>query len=138
LPSWCLFISVAWYICPPKAELSGVELFRSLSILELSCLLKTASQVCLSSVIEEPLYLKAFLSSQNSNDLVWFNYNHSGKWKFYIYRYQNNGPVVVRVPFSIINLRSWKEAAGTYGEDTKSVAKVIETIITYLFSIEHM
>ena len=35
-------------------------------MLELSCLLKTASQVCLSSVIEEPLYLRAFLSSQNS------------------------------------------------------------------------
>jgi len=40
-----------------------------ISILKLSCLLKTASQVCLSSVIEEPLYLKAFLSSQNSKDL---------------------------------------------------------------------
>jgi len=70
LPSWCLFISVAWCICPPEAELSGVELFRSPFILELSCLLETASQVCLSSVIEEPLYLKAFLSSQNSKDLV--------------------------------------------------------------------
>jgi len=42
LPYWCLFISVAWCICPPKAEHSGVELFRSLFILELSCLLKTA------------------------------------------------------------------------------------------------
>jgi len=35
-------ISVAWCFCPPQAELSGVELLRSLSILELSCLLKTA------------------------------------------------------------------------------------------------
>jgi len=68
LPSWCLFISVAWYVCPSKAELSGVEIFRSLSILELSCLLKRASEVCLSSVIEEPL--KAFLTSQNSKDLL--------------------------------------------------------------------
>jgi len=42
LPSWCLFISVAWCICPPKAELSEVELFRNLSVLELSCLVKTA------------------------------------------------------------------------------------------------
>jgi len=30
LPSWCLFISVAWCFCPPKAKLSGVELAGSL------------------------------------------------------------------------------------------------------------
>jgi len=36
LLSRCLSVSVAWCFCPPKAELPGVELFRSLSILELS------------------------------------------------------------------------------------------------------
>jgi len=30
LPSWCLFISVAWCISSPKAKLSGVELLRHL------------------------------------------------------------------------------------------------------------
>jgi len=45
LPSWCLCVSVAWCLCPPKAQRSGVELFRTLSIFERSCPLKTASQV---------------------------------------------------------------------------------------------
>ncbi|KFW94575.1 hypothetical protein N336_04188, partial [Phalacrocorax carbo] len=41
----------------------------------------------------------------------------------------NEGPVVVRVPFSITDLRSWKETAGIYQEDPERVAKVAETII---------
>ncbi|KFZ50425.1 hypothetical protein N338_10369, partial [Podiceps cristatus] len=41
----------------------------------------------------------------------------------------NSGPVAVEVPFSITDLRAWKEAAGTYQEDPERVVKVIETII---------
>ncbi|KFQ68083.1 hypothetical protein N335_03759, partial [Phaethon lepturus] len=41
----------------------------------------------------------------------------------------NDGPVVVKVPFSITDLRSWKDTAGTYWEDPERVARVIETII---------
>ncbi|KFQ69733.1 hypothetical protein N335_01702, partial [Phaethon lepturus] len=41
----------------------------------------------------------------------------------------NNGPVTVKVPFSITELRPWKEMAGTYREDPERVAKVFETII---------
>jgi len=37
--------------------------------------------------------------------------------------------VTVKVPFSITDLRSWIEVAGTYGEDPERVAKVFETII---------
>jgi len=44
----------------------------------------------------------------------------------------NNGPVIVKFPFSITDLRSWKEVAGTYQEDLESVAKVIETIILFI------
>ncbi|KFR03394.1 hypothetical protein N306_13560, partial [Opisthocomus hoazin] len=41
----------------------------------------------------------------------------------------NSGPVIVKVPFPITDLRSWKEIAGTYREDPERVAKVIESII---------
>ncbi|KFP21767.1 hypothetical protein Z169_07111, partial [Egretta garzetta] len=41
----------------------------------------------------------------------------------------NDGPVVVKVPFSITDLRLWKETAGTYQENPEKVAEVIETII---------
>ncbi|KFP21891.1 hypothetical protein Z169_02791, partial [Egretta garzetta] len=41
----------------------------------------------------------------------------------------NDSPVVVKVPFSIADLRSWKEIAGSYREDPERVAKAIETII---------
>ncbi|KAK4821607.1 hypothetical protein QYF61_025184 [Mycteria americana] len=41
----------------------------------------------------------------------------------------NDGPVAVKVPFSITDLRSWKETTGIYQEDPERVAKVIETII---------
>ncbi|KFQ64336.1 hypothetical protein N335_08452, partial [Phaethon lepturus] len=41
----------------------------------------------------------------------------------------NNGPVTVKVLFSITDLRSWKETAGTYREDAERVAKMFETII---------
>ncbi|KFP36183.1 hypothetical protein N324_05165, partial [Chlamydotis macqueenii] len=41
----------------------------------------------------------------------------------------NNGPVTVKVPFSISDLRSWKETAGIYREDADRVAKVFEIII---------
>ncbi|KFQ80102.1 hypothetical protein N335_03746, partial [Phaethon lepturus] len=41
----------------------------------------------------------------------------------------NDGPILVKVPFSITDLRSWKETAGTYREDPERVARVIETII---------
>ncbi|XP_050769787.1 uncharacterized protein LOC127027997 [Gymnogyps californianus] len=41
----------------------------------------------------------------------------------------NNGPVMVKVPFSITDLRSWKETVGIYREDLERVAKVVETII---------
>ncbi|KFZ66404.1 hypothetical protein N338_06397, partial [Podiceps cristatus] len=34
-----------------------------------------------------------------------------------------------KYPFSISDLRVWKEAAGTYWEDPKRVAKIIERII---------
>jgi len=40
-----------------------------------------------------------------------------------------NGPVVVKVPFSVTDLRSWKVTAGTYREDPERVAKVTETVI---------
>ncbi|GAB0208484.1 hypothetical protein GRJ2_003314100 [Grus japonensis] len=41
----------------------------------------------------------------------------------------NEGPVMVKVPFSITDLRAWKETAGTYRDDPERVAKVVETII---------
>ncbi|KFZ50129.1 hypothetical protein N338_00932, partial [Podiceps cristatus] len=41
----------------------------------------------------------------------------------------NNGPVVVKVPVSVTDLRAWKEAAGTYQEDPERAGKIIETII---------
>lgn len=41
----------------------------------------------------------------------------------------NDGPVAVKVPFSVIDLRAWKETAGIYKEDPEKVAKVVETII---------
>ncbi|KFZ57723.1 hypothetical protein N338_03562, partial [Podiceps cristatus] len=41
----------------------------------------------------------------------------------------NDGPVVIKVPFSVTGLRSWKEIAGPYREDPERVAKAIETII---------
>uniref|UniRef100_A0A8B9SD64 Core shell protein Gag P30 domain-containing protein n=1 Tax=Apteryx owenii TaxID=8824 RepID=A0A8B9SD64_APTOW len=40
-----------------------------------------------------------------------------------------NGPVSVKVPFSVTNLRSWKELAGVYREDPDKVAKVLETVV---------
>lgn len=39
------------------------------------------------------------------------------------------GPVTVTVPFSVADLRSWKELAGSYREDPEKVAKIFETII---------
>ncbi|GAB0204071.1 hypothetical protein GRJ2_002872700 [Grus japonensis] len=36
---------------------------------------------------------------------------------------------MVKVPFSITDLRAWKETAGTYQDDPERVAKVVETII---------
>ncbi|KFV49165.1 hypothetical protein N341_08865, partial [Tyto alba] len=41
----------------------------------------------------------------------------------------SNRPVTVKVPFSVADLRSWKELAGTYSEDPEKVSKVFETII---------
>ncbi|KAK4811226.1 LOW QUALITY PROTEIN: hypothetical protein QYF61_022123 [Mycteria americana] len=41
----------------------------------------------------------------------------------------NDGPVIAKVPFSITDLRSWKETAGIYREDPEKVAKVFEIII---------
>ncbi|KFQ64201.1 hypothetical protein N335_02044, partial [Phaethon lepturus] len=41
----------------------------------------------------------------------------------------NNGPVTIKVPFSVTDLRSWKETAGIFREDPERVAKVFETII---------
>ncbi|KFW61769.1 hypothetical protein AS28_03229, partial [Pygoscelis adeliae] len=40
-----------------------------------------------------------------------------------------NGPVTVKVLFSVIDLRSWKELAGTYREDPEKVTKIFETIV---------
>ena len=37
--------------------------------------------------------------------------------------------MTVKVPFSITDLGSWKEVAGTYREDPERVPKVSETII---------
>ncbi|GAB0208649.1 hypothetical protein GRJ2_003330600 [Grus japonensis] len=39
------------------------------------------------------------------------------------------GPVWVKVPFSVSDLKAWKEMAGIYWEDPDRVAKVMETII---------
>ncbi|KFO04651.1 hypothetical protein N312_11940, partial [Balearica regulorum gibbericeps] len=41
----------------------------------------------------------------------------------------NEGLVMVKVPFSITDLRAWKETAGTYQDDPERVAKILETII---------
>lgn len=39
------------------------------------------------------------------------------------------GLVTVKVPFSVADLRFWKELAGSYREDPEKVAKIFETII---------
>ncbi|KFM06949.1 hypothetical protein AS27_08774, partial [Aptenodytes forsteri] len=41
----------------------------------------------------------------------------------------NNGSVTIKVLFSVIDLRSWKELAGTYREDPEKVTKIFETIV---------
>lgn len=38
-------------------------------------------------------------------------------------------PVTLKVPFSVLDLQSWKELAGTYWEDPEKDSKVVETII---------
>ncbi|KFV54035.1 hypothetical protein N328_12787, partial [Gavia stellata] len=38
-------------------------------------------------------------------------------------------PVWVKVPFSVLDLKAWKEMAGIYREDPERVAKVMETIV---------
>ncbi|KFM00369.1 hypothetical protein AS27_13111, partial [Aptenodytes forsteri] len=40
-----------------------------------------------------------------------------------------NGPVYVKVPFSITDLMAWKKAAGVYREDPEKVGRMVETII---------
>ncbi|KFQ62411.1 hypothetical protein N334_10640, partial [Pelecanus crispus] len=37
--------------------------------------------------------------------------------------------VWVKVPFSVADLRAWKEMAGTYREDPEEVAEILETIV---------
>ncbi|KFV39759.1 hypothetical protein N341_03532, partial [Tyto alba] len=39
------------------------------------------------------------------------------------------GQLQLKVPFSVTDLRSWKELAGTYRKDPEKVSKVFETII---------
>ncbi|XP_037260671.1 uncharacterized protein LOC119155766 [Falco rusticolus] len=41
----------------------------------------------------------------------------------------NNGPVYVKVPFSVMDLMAWKQAAGIYREDPERVGRVVDTII---------
>ena len=40
-----------------------------------------------------------------------------------------HGPVSVKVPFSIMDLMAWKQAAGVYREDPERVGRVVETLI---------
>ncbi|KFV40466.1 hypothetical protein N328_04908, partial [Gavia stellata] len=40
-----------------------------------------------------------------------------------------NGPVWVKVPFLVSDLKAWKEMAGIYREDPEWVARVMETIV---------
>ncbi|KAL2296386.1 hypothetical protein Nmel_015702 [Mimus melanotis] len=39
------------------------------------------------------------------------------------------GLITVKVPFSMTDLRFWKELAGTFREDPEKVAKIFETIV---------
>lgn len=39
------------------------------------------------------------------------------------------GPVTLKVAFSVLDLQAWKELAGTYWEDPEKVSKVVETVI---------
>ncbi|XP_074878289.1 uncharacterized protein LOC142028153 [Buteo buteo] len=41
----------------------------------------------------------------------------------------NDGPVYVKVPFSVTDLMAWKQAAGVYREDPERVGRVVDTII---------
>ncbi|KFM10906.1 hypothetical protein AS27_07663, partial [Aptenodytes forsteri] len=42
----------------------------------------------------------------------------------------HDGPVVVKVPFSITDLNNWKAAAGSYRDDSDQVASAFEMIKT--------
>ncbi|KFW97490.1 hypothetical protein N336_00034, partial [Phalacrocorax carbo] len=41
----------------------------------------------------------------------------------------NDGPVVMRVPFSITDLNNWKTAAGSYRDDPDRVASAFEIVV---------
>ncbi|KFM04728.1 hypothetical protein AS27_08776, partial [Aptenodytes forsteri] len=41
----------------------------------------------------------------------------------------NDGPVIVKVPFSIVDLNNWKIAAGSYRDDSDRVANTFEMMI---------
>ncbi|XP_009981674.1 PREDICTED: endogenous retrovirus group K member 25 Pol protein-like [Tauraco erythrolophus] len=41
----------------------------------------------------------------------------------------NDGPVYVKVPFSVTDLMAWKQAAGLYREDLERVGRVVDTLI---------